>query len=176
MSAIVYFYSRKGSNRYLASRIAKETGADIEELRPLINLHLWMVFGFFNGLHKLKNKPDQYDKVILCGPIWMGRLIAPLRFFILKYSRSVRALYFVTCCGSGFKMKDEKFGHGLVFRKVQELAGDKCRHCQAFPITLVIPEEKHEDAELVMGTRLNDDNFQGEILSLFNGLIEKLKA
>ena len=82
------YYSKNGSNRYLAGKIA------------------------------------DYDRVILCGPIWMGRLIPPLRTFLLKYKHIIRQLYFVTCCGSSDAKKDEKFGHALVFREVENIMED----------------------------------------------------
>jgi hypothetical protein len=74
-----------------------------------------MVMGINIGNRNLKTRVEDYDKVILCGPIWMGKLIVPLRNFAVKYGSKVKQLIFVTCCGSTFEGKDQKFGYGLVF-------------------------------------------------------------
>ena len=115
-----------------------------------------------------------FDKIILVGPVWTGRLIAPLRTFLERYRKQINELYFLTCCGSKDKDKDGKWGYAQVFDRIQEIIGDKCRHCAALPITLVVPEEKQEDDEYIMNTRLSDDNFIGEIHKRYNDFIERL--
>lgn len=104
----------------------------------------------------------------------MGKLIAPLKQLLAKYKSQIHKLVFVTCCGSGFEQKDKKFGHGLVFNKVKDILGDKCVHYEAFPITLVVPEDKREDPDSVMKTRLSEENFKGEIAERFDRFISAL--
>jgi len=133
----------------------------------LMNIHL--------GIKPLKLKVEDYDRIILCGPIWMGRFIPPLRSFVKKYKSKIKSLVFVTCCGSTYEKKDEKFGHGFVFKKVESLLDGKCEFCQAFPVGMVLPEEHREDPDAFMKTHLNDENFKGEISEIFDGLIQKLK-
>lgn len=168
MKTIVYYYSNKGSNRFLANKIAKDLNCKIEEIKPRLNSHLLMLMGINFGNTKLKNKVEDYERVILCGPIWMGKLIVPLKNFVKKNISKINNFVFVTCCGSTFEKKDEKFGHNLVFNQVKELAGEKCKHCEAFPIVLVLPPEPREDSSAFMKTHLNDENFKGEILDVYN--------
>lgn len=104
----------------------------------------------------------------------MGKFISPLRSFIKKYANSIQKLVFVSCCGSTYEKKDEKFGHGLVFKEVESLLKDKCMFCQAFPVNLVLPEEQKENADVIMKTRLNDENFKGEIQKRFETFIQKV--
>ena len=73
------------------------------------------------GIKRLKSNIKEYDFVILCGPIWMGKFIPPLRSFVRRYHESINKLIFVTCCGSTYKRKDEKFGHGMVFKEVETM-------------------------------------------------------
>jgi flavodoxin len=173
-NTIVIFYSRKGSNRYLASRIAGSLQCELEELRPRLNNFLLFLMGIHLGNRPLRHKPGDYDQVILCGPIWMGKFIPPLRDFVKRYGPGLRKLYFITCCGSSYEQKDEKFGHGLVFKLVQDLMGEKQVHCEALPICLVLPEDKKTDGELMMKTILTDANFTGEILERYEQFIRKL--
>lgn len=135
MKSIVVYYSRKGSNKFLAEKIAKSLACEISEIEPKLNSHLLMLLGLNFGNKKLNFDPSHYDRIILCGPIWMGKLIIPLNNFVIKFKTSIKNLVFVTCCGSTFEKKDEKFGHGLVFNKVRAILNDKCTHCEAFPIS-----------------------------------------
>ncbi len=174
MKTIVYYYSHKSSNRYLAHKIATDLQCTIEEIKPRINRHLLMLMGVNAGNTKLANDVEQYDRVILCGPIWMGRLIVPLRNFINQNKDKVKNIVFVTCCGSSFDRKDEKFGHNKVFNEVKRILGNKVIHCEAFPITLVLPDELKNAPDAFMKTHLNDDNFKGEIVGIYNRFLAKV--
>jgi menaquinone-dependent protoporphyrinogen IX oxidase len=174
MKTIVYYYSHKGSNKFLAQRIAGDLKCEIEEIKPRLNVHLFMLMGLNLGNRKLKTKVENYDKVILCGPIWMGKLIVPLKNFVVKYRQKIRKLIFVTCCGSSFKDKDNKFGHNLVFNQVKSLLNHKLEHCQAFPIDLVVPAELKADSAAFMKVHLNSENFKGEIVTIYDNFIKKI--
>jgi len=171
MKTIVYFYSHKGSNRYLANKIAKEINCPIEEIKPRLNSHLLMLMSVNFGNIKLKSRMEEYDRAILCGPIWMGKLIVPLRNFIELNKNKFQNLIFVTCCGSTFKKKDEKFGHNFVFKEVRNILQNKCKHCEAFPKALVLPDELKDAPDAFMKTNLNDENFKGEIQTIYDKFI-----
>jgi len=174
MKTIVVYYSNKGSNKYLAERISKSLSCEIEEIKPRLNIFLLFLMNIHLGIKPLKNNIKEYDKVILCGPIWMGKFIPPLRSFIKKYFFKINKLIFVTCCGSTTAKKDEKFGHGLVFKEVENILKDKCILCQAFPVSLVLPDDKKEDTNAFMKTHLNDENFKGEIQVLYENFIRNV--
>lgn len=176
MKTIVYYYSRKGSNRFLAHRIANDLKCEIEEIKPRLNFHLLMLMGLNLGNKKLKAKVENYYRVILCGPIWMGKLIVPLKNFVVKNRPKIKELVFVTCCGSSFMDKDNKFGHNLVFNQVRALLSNKCIHCKAFPIGLVVPPEFKEDPAAFMKVHLNHDNFAGEIIPIYNTFIQRING
>jgi flavodoxin len=171
--AIVVYYSRKGSNKYLAQKIAESIGCDIEEIKPRLNVFLLYLMNMHLGIKPLKHNINEYEKVILCGPIWMGKFIPPLRSFVKKYDSKISKLIFVTCCGSTDAQKNEKYGHGLVFEEVKSTLNGKCVLCQAFPIGIVMPEGKKEDSDAFMKTHLNDENFKGEIQERFDAFIKK---
>lgn len=172
--SIVIYYSRKGSNKYLAEKIADSLGCEIERIKPRLNIFLLFLMNIHLGIKPLKHKMNEYDEVILCGPIWMGKFIPPLKSFVTKYFNQISKLIFVTCCGSTYVKKDEKFGHGLVFKEVESLLKDKCILCQAFPIGLVMPEGHKDDPDAFMKTHLNDENFNGEIQVIYDSFIQKL--
>lgn len=175
---IVIYYSNNGSNRYLANKIATSLSCEIEEIKPRMNAFLFQLtlsgFKKSMGIKKIQHNLDDYENIILCGPIWMGTFISPLRTFVKKYKNNIKKLHFITCCGSTYAKKDEKFGHGLVFKTVEAELGEKCGSCHALPIELVIPEDKQDDSDAQMKTRLNDTNFTGEIQERFDDFILKM--
>ncbi len=177
MKTLVVYYSNTGSNRYLAENMARTLKCDIEAIRPRLNFFpLLMVFslvGASAGIKSLRRKVSDYDRIILCGPIWMGLLVSPLRDFLSRFQKGIKALYFATCCASTDAAKNDKFGHGLVFRKLKDIIGNACVFCEAFPIGLVLPEDKQKDDNAVLNTRLSDVNFVGEIRKRFEGFVGK---
>jgi len=174
MKTIVVYYSRKGSNEYLARMISERLSCDMEAIRPRINAFFMILMNLNLGTRSLKSNISTYDRVILVGPVFMGRFIFPLRSFVKKYSDQIQKLVFVTCCGSTYENKDEKFGHGLVFKQLEDMLDHKLVLTQAFPIGLVLPEEQKEDPDAFMKAHLNDSNFNGEIAERFEGFIKKI--
>jgi len=174
MKTIVVFYSRKGSNSYVAHKIANTLSCDIEKIKPRVNVFMLFLMDIHFGIKPIKRRLEDYDRVILVGPIWVGRFIAPLRSFAKRYKNKIKQMVFVTCCGSTYEKKNEKFGHGLVFNKVKDIMNGKLAHCEAFPIDLVLPEDKKNDDAAFMETHLNDSNFISEIQLRFENFIEKL--
>jgi menaquinone-dependent protoporphyrinogen IX oxidase len=172
---LVIYYSKNGSNQYLAEKIAQQLNCDIEAIQPKCKMFLLLMLKKSIGIKKLKNNLSDYEQLILCGPIWMGRFISPLSGFVAKYNADIKSLRFVTCCGSTDKMKDDKFGYGLVFKQVEALLGDRCVSCDAFPVALVLPDDQQSDSNVIMKTRLSDANFTGEIHQRFDDFIRKVK-
>jgi multimeric flavodoxin WrbA len=176
MKALVLYYSHTGNNAWLAKKIAETLRSDIEPIAPRMNLLPFLIlFSLLKkspGVKRIAHKVEDYDAIFLVGPIWMGQLIFPLRNVIKKYGKQIKKLYFVTCCGSDEDKKDDKFGYGNVFGQVRQLAGDKCVHCEAFSISLVLPENLRDDSKAMMEVRLSDDNFTGPIREKFNCFIQ----
>lgn len=178
MKSLVVYYSRKGSNKFLAQKIAADKGSDIVELKPLGNsLFSIIISSLFKTpvpLQKISADIASYDSVYVCGPIYMGQLISPLATFIKKNKKSIKSLHFVTCCGGGEAEKDGKFGYNSVFSKVKEIAGPACLSCEAFPIDLIIPDELRGNDEAVMNVRLSSETFSGAIVERYNQYIQKM--
>lgn len=173
---ILVYYSNHGSNRFLAEQVAGRLKCDSEALRPVPDVHLLLLMGLGFGNRRLKHDLASYDRVILVGPIWMGKFIHPLKRFVKTYKKSIRELIFVTCCGSSYEKKEEKFGHGLVFKELKVMLPGREVNCLALPITLTLTKEETEDPKKVLETRLNEDNFKGEILDRFDGFMQSLET
>jgi phosphoenolpyruvate synthase/pyruvate phosphate dikinase len=62
----------------------------------------------------------------------------------------------------------------LIKEEVEAILNDKLDFCEAFPISLILPDDKKENSEATMKTRLSDDNFNGEIEKRFENFIKKI--
>ncbi len=177
---LVVYYSKTGSNRFLAEKVSEAVDGDIEQITPRQSAFplvvLSSLIGFGAGNRALSKDPEDYDAVVIVGPIWMGHLPSPLRDVLRKYGRSIKQLYCATCCGGSDQQKDGKFGYEGVFSKVRGMMGDRVANCTAFPITLVVPEDQRGNDQAMMKTRLTEENFTGEIKERFDGFVEKVRA
>ena len=93
MKTAVVYYSMCGNTAYAADKIAKETGADIIELKPVKAYHDKGFKKFFFGgksavmgekpaLEPYKFNADDYDDIIIGFPVWASRIAPPVRTFI----------------------------------------------------------------------------------------------
>lgn len=167
MKTLVLYFSKTGSNLFLAGKLAAELGADIEAVIPRISLlpvllmSTWIGIG--TGIKKLKSQVENYDAIVFCGPIWIGRFASPLQSALRKHRRSMKKAFFATCCGGGDETKNDKMGYARAFRHIEKLAGGRSAGCEAFPVALVIPADRQNDPDAFMKTRLSEENFQGPV-------------
>ncbi len=174
MKYLVVYYSRTGNNRYIAQQLAEDIQGELVQLRPRLNPLFSTLFNISLGNKKLEKDVSQYDGVIVCGPIWMGRLIAPLKDFIRAYRNTYKKLYFVTCCGSGKAEKDGPFGYEKVFDKVRQLAGDTLIACYPLSLGDTVSNAQRGSSEEVLNIRLNQHTFVGPIKEAYNGFVTTL--
>jgi flavodoxin len=172
---LVAYYSHTGNNKFLAGEIAKRLHGELEEIKPVINLHLLLLSGIGFGNKRTTKNPADYDRVILVGPVWMGSFIYPLRKFIEEHQNKVEEWLFVTCCGSSYKLKEDKYGHEMVFKKIRKLFPDLNIRCTALPVTMILPDEKQDDHNAMLEARLSKANFNGLFLEKFNSFIEEIR-
>jgi hypothetical protein len=174
MKSIVVYYSRGGNNKFLAQKLGKSLQCEVVPIEPRITTFFLLLLRLSLGIKKINRNFVSFDRVYLVGPIWMGTIVKPLMDFMKKYKNQVQSWVFITCCGSNYKMKEEKFGHGIVFQKVKAILGEKCIHCEALPISLVLPENERENSDKVMKTLLSDSTFGGDFEQYYNAFVNKM--
>ena len=115
MRTLIAYYSMTGNSRALAREIADAfPGADVEEIRER-----WPRRGLVGAARALADAllrreprieppvhdPRDYDLVLMGGPIWAGRMAAPVRAFAGRYGpRPRRVGYFCTQGGSSTRV------------------------------------------------------------------------
>lgn len=174
MKSLVVYYSKTGSSRFLAEKIASALQSDLEPIRPIVNWPFMLMMGLHFGHKKMKYDVKNYDFVIVCGPVWIGKLIAPLKHFITKNQKKMNRFALAVSCGSTDANKDDKFGYNTVFKAVQK-QWTQCVLCEAFPIALLLPPDRLNDDQAFMNTHLNDSTFNDKMKRRLDDFIGKVK-
>lgn len=114
MKTLVTYYSRTGTTKAVGEAIAKELGADSEEiidlkkrtgLRPIsyIIAGYGARFGRLTNI-RFKRSPDDYDMIIIGTPVWALRMTPAARAYLASQKlEGKRVAFFVTYDGAGLK-------------------------------------------------------------------------
>lgn len=87
MKTLIVAITRTGNNKAVADFVKKKTKADYEVVKMPSDLIVG-TFGCIVGTTnkpKLKHDPNKYDTIILCSPMYFGRIPPKLRGFLKKY-------------------------------------------------------------------------------------------
>jgi len=118
---LVLYYSKTGNSKFFAEKTAQKLGADIEIIKPVVNGTLLLVmFSMLKWGIKTNvstKKLDEYDEVIIWGPIWAGALIAPLRNVIKKCVKASKNIHFAVTCETSEEDKDRNYGYTNVLNE-----------------------------------------------------------
>ena len=101
---LVVFYSRTGYTKKIAYETADKLGADICEIKTTEktdgNLGFWWCgrFGMLKRampLEKIEADVCSYDKVVICSPVWVFGIAAPIRGFMQTYAGKLKSVEYV---------------------------------------------------------------------------------
>ena len=116
MKIAIVYYSMHGNVRYVAEKVAKETGADLIELIPKkaypdkgMRQFIWG-----GSAVTFKKKPDlepytfnasDYDLVIIGTPVWASNFVPPLRTFLEDNDLSGKKIAVIATSAGGNSVK-----------------------------------------------------------------------
>lgn len=135
MNTLVIYYSRSGKTRQAAEKVAEVLRARLEAIEDLDNRK--GAWGFLKSgaeasrslpanIAALNNDPAQYDLVVLCTPVWAGRMSSPMRTVLNQYgSKMRRTAYLITRAASGKEFRE-------AFAGMTELVGKQPVAAQSF--------------------------------------------
>jgi len=108
---LLVFYSRSGYTASLAGEMADMAGWDVDEVKDVrprtgnwgaVRCVLDVLLRRRPGIRSGGKDPAAYDLVVLAAPVWMRRLAAPMRSYILQHRGKFKELaYACTYGGSG---------------------------------------------------------------------------
>lgn len=111
MKTLILFYSRTGTTKKVAEKLAPMLGADIEEISDNINragVSGYLISGrdaAFKKLTKINSishNISDYDLVIIGTPVWAWTMSSPIRTLITEQGDKVKQVaFFCTQGGEG---------------------------------------------------------------------------
>jgi flavodoxin len=117
---LVVYYSYEGNTRFIAESIAKELGADIQELKPIKDIkskgfskYMWggrqVVTKKRPELQPLEKNPENYDVIFIGTPVWAFTFAPALRTFFSEHPLKAKKVALFMCHGGGPKEAMAKF-------------------------------------------------------------------
>lgn len=124
MKVLIISYSLSGNNDSLASSIVLDLGATHVRVteskkRTVGTIAFDMLFNRTPPVSSVEERPEEYDLVVLVGPVWMGKVASPLRGPIRQLKTSLNRYAFVSISG-GALGKNPKLGQELKKRTGRE--------------------------------------------------------
>jgi flavodoxin len=126
MKILIVFYSRSNVTKTLAESLAKDLGADLEELKdhqdwsgPIgwVKAGRAAMMKFETEIDGLKNDPALYDLVLIGSPVWAGTFAPAVRMFIKSQKENLKKVIFFSTQGS-----EKEQG---IFNRLEEFVGRK---------------------------------------------------
>ena len=121
---LVVYYSRSGTTRTVAQRIAAELGCDIEEIidtKDRSGARGWIGAARdaraknLAVIQEVKKDPSSYDLVVIGTPVWVWTMSAAVRTYLTQSKDRLPAVaFFLTTGGTGIRR---------TFRQMGELCG-----------------------------------------------------
>lgn len=104
MKACIIAYSMSGNNSKLASYVATKGGIDLIELKELSErkiptIIMDFIFKRTPQVNQATTILENYDFVLLMGPVWMGQPATPLRSFIKELKKNEMSYGFASISG-----------------------------------------------------------------------------
>ena len=160
---LILFYSKTGNSKFIAEKLSIALAGDLKEIKPVINnLPVLFLLSIVNiGIPTNISKEDfeNYDDIVLVGPIWGGLLISPLRNTIKKCIRASMNIHFAVTCETKEDEKDNKYGYTKVLRNAKNLGGKFVQTTAAFSTSLVNRDNKKWSPKLSEKIKITEENF-----------------
>jgi flavodoxin len=124
MKTLILFYSRTGTTRIVAEKIAAALDADIEEVidkKDRSGPIGWILAGRdamkknLTEIGPLKKILSAYDLVVIGTPVWAGTMTPAIRTVLTEQKQNLKNLAFFTTQGGANEQK--------VFSNLEELTG-----------------------------------------------------
>jgi hypothetical protein len=151
----------------MAEKLSKELSCDLEMVRPNLN---YTGLLFLISLLKIPiptnistKKINEYEEIIVIGPIWGGLLIAPLRTLLKKCFKLSKPVHFAVTCETSEGEKDNKYGYNQVLNSAMKLGGQLLRTTAAFSTSLIKGYQSKIKTDITSKAKITEENFNDEL-------------
>ncbi len=114
MKILIVYYSLEGNTKYVAEKIAEQTGAEVLRLEPekaypagKVTKYLWggrsAVMGDAPKLKSYEAELSDYEMIVFGTPVWASTFAPPLRSFIKNHKEELKQkkVAFFACSAGG---------------------------------------------------------------------------
>lgn len=155
MKTLIISYSATGNNDKIAAYIAKELKMD--HIRVNISNSKITLGLMFKHLFNVKPKIlppadviDKYDYIILCAPIWMGKIAVPLKSYITYLKEHPRKYGFITVRGN------VENPNKTISQSLEKMIGTKPSFVNQQTIESILRDNNNYDPKDIISYKLND--------------------
>ncbi|MEQ8910338.1 MAG: hypothetical protein RIC95_14155 [Vicingaceae bacterium] len=171
MKTLLISYSLSGNNEAVANRIAKQLPADHLQLtesskRGFFRISIDLIFNRTPKVQPTAIPMEDYDFVVLIGPVWMGKIAFPLRSCLSQLKKNLKPYAFVSVCG-GSNGK-----HPTLEVELLKRTGIEPTAVIEMHIANLLPQNVEPSYKAINAYQLTDEDF--DQLSL--NVIEQLKT
>lgn len=177
---LILYYSKTGNSKFIAEKLSHELSCDLKKIVPIIDSVLLM---FLLSLLRVKiptnvsrKEIENYDEVIILGPIWGGLLISPLRNTLMKCIKASKNIHFAVTCETKDEEKNSKYGYAHVLKEAESLGNKFIRTTEAFSTSLVNLVHKSWSPKPSEKIKITEDNFNGVLKSRVENFAIKIKS
>ena len=171
---LIIYYSRTGNNKFIAEKLGKDLNSEVISIETKSNNLLLLIFATVakanTGIIQFSKPLENYERIILLAPIWMGSLISPIRGFLNKYKNNIKDFTFITVCGGDVEDKDTKFGYEKVFKEVNKYFSNKRISCYAISTKSLSRSENSKEEPII-----SEELFTDQIKKRYDEVLKLLK-
>jgi flavodoxin len=144
LKTLVIYYSQNGITKAVAEMVAKDLGADLEQITDTESRS--GIWGFLKSGHQamsgksakigaITSKIEDYDLVVIGTPIWAGRTSSPVNAFLSGFGDKIRGYAVIMTRGNP---KND-------YAPVTEIFAGKCKKAALAFVSLSASSVKNND-------------------------------
>lgn len=177
---LILYYSKTGNSKFIAEKLSEELGCNSKKIVPVIDsLPMLFLLSFMKtGIPSnisIKEIED-FEEIILIGPVWGGLLISPLRNILKKCIKASKNIHFAVTCETKEEEKENKYGYARVLKEAEDLGGRFVKTTEAFSTSLVNTDNKKWSPKLSEKIKITEDNFNAALKSRLDNFKIKIRS
>jgi flavodoxin len=176
----ILYYSKTGNSKFIAEKLSNELLCTSKRIIPVIDnllvLFLLSVMKISIPTNISRKEMQDFNEIIIVGPVWGGLLISPLRNTLKKCIKASKNIYFAVTCETKDEDRNSKYGYAKVLREAERLSGYSIKATQAFSTALVNKNNKAWSPKLSEKIKITEENFNEIMKSKLNDFVTKIKS